>query len=408
MKLGYGVLLTGLLVSLAGVAQAATSDADEVARLRAQVEALSARLTELERRSERTSVAVEDLQSEPAPTAAAADPALDWARKVQLKGDLRYRHEWIDEQGDPDRTRHRIRARFGAKGALSDDLQVQLQFATGSDDPRSTNQTLGDNFTTKGVGVDLAYVDWAALDGVHVLAGKMKNPVSRPDGSRFIDNDITPEGIAATWQQGNLFLLGSGFWAVERGSDDDTMAMVVQGGYRGRLDNGMSLTAAVSYTDWMNARGYAPFYDGNPFGNSTDAGGNLLYDFNILEGYGELGLSVRDMPLRLFAQYGVNLDANDDDTAFALGATLGKASGPGTWEVGYAYQDVEKDALFAQIVDSDFAGGQTDARGHIISGTYALTSKVGLSLTFFANELDVSVPSQRDYDRLQLDLNFKY
>jgi hypothetical protein len=256
--------------------------------------------------------------------------------------------------------------------------------------------------------MDLAYFDWAALEGVNVLGGKMKNSVVRPRASRFIDNDITPEGLAVIWAGAGFFMQGAGYWAVERGSDADTYALLAQAGYRGQLRDGVDLTAALSYTDWFNARGYAPFPGDDPFGNSVDDQGKLLYDYDLLEGHVELGLPVAGRPLTLFAQYGANTAVDDDDTAWALGITLGRASAPGSWELGYAYHDMEKDALFAQVVDSDLADGQTDIRGHAITGGYAVSRALRLNFTYFRSELEVSTADRRDYDRLMLDVNFRY
>ncbi len=396
-----------LLSAFSGPSRAA-EEGGEIALLKAQLAQLSARLAELEASSSRTEVAVENLgeafASAPQPSAAESL----WADRVKFSGNLRYRNEWIDVEDSKDRYRNRIRARLGASAKVLDSLTTHIQFATGSDDPRSTNQTLGGNFSTKGIGLDLAYFDWDATDSLSVLGGKMKNPIAQPKQSRFIDGDITPEGVALAWNSGDFFALGSGYWGVERSSDDDTYALILQGGFRHALDNGIGLTAAVSYTDWANVKGFDPFYDGDPFGNSVGPGGNLIYDYDIVEGYGEVAFSLDERPLIFYAQYGVNTEADNDDTAWSAGMTLGKTSGPGTWELGYAYHDHEKDALFAQVVDSDFANGQTDARGHVLTGSYAFSKAVGVSLSYFNNELDASTTSRRDYQRVMLDLNIKY
>lgn len=407
------LLLGGMLLAGPGLTEAqAPEAADEIAVLKAQVAALSARLAELEAASGRTAVAVEDLGARvSAPAAAppaAAPPAAAWAERVAVSGDLRYRHEWIDEEGSRDRHRQRVRARLGVSAEVKDDVDVHLQLATGGAEPRSTNQTLGGNFATKDVGIDLAYFDWSALEGVNVLGGKMRNPVVQPRASRFIDSDITPEGLALVWAGERFFVQGAGFWGVERGGDADTYALLAQAGYRGKLGDAADLTAAVSYTDWFNARGFAPFYDDDPYGNSVDGDGNLLYDYDLLEGNVELGLALAGRPLTLFAQYGVNTAADDDDTAWSAGLTLGRASAPGSWELGYAYHDMEKDSLFAQVVDSDMADGQTDIRGHAVTGGYAVSRALRLNLTYFKSELAVSSDDKRDYDRLMLDVNFRY
>ncbi len=78
---------------------------------------------------------------------------------------------------------------------------------------------------------------------------------------------------------------------------------------------------------------------------------------------------------------------------------------------------VEKDALYGQYIDSDFGGGNTDAKGSIIKVGYAFARNWTFNVTYFLNETNIDVPAtvagvgsvlDRDYKRLQLDLNFKY
>jgi len=259
-RTAIGLATALLLACFTHFAAAAEQPEDEISLLKAQVAALSARLNELEAREQQTAVRSENL-AQPVQAAAitqASAGATEWAQRVKLKGDLRYRHEMIDEDGSSDRTRHRIRARLGLQAQVTDDLDTFLQLATGGSDARSTNQTLGDGFSSKSVAFDLAYFQWSVTESIDLLGGKMKNPIRTPRGNRFIDGDITPEGLALNWSNGDFFLLGSGFWGAERSSDDDAVALILQGGYSTKLNNGMNLTAAVSYTDWSNLKGYAP------------------------------------------------------------------------------------------------------------------------------------------------------
>jgi len=60
------------------------------------------------------------------------------------------------------------------------------------------------------------------------------------------------------------------------------------------------------------------------------------------------------------------------DTAYGVGATLGKAGNPRTWEAGLFYHRSSRDcALFAQFIDSDFGDGTTDSEGWVIKAGYA-------------------------------------
>jgi hypothetical protein len=145
------------------------------------------------------------------------------------------------------------------------------------------------------------------------------------------------------------------------------------------------------------------------FGNSFDpVSETYLYDYDEIEAFAELGLKVAGLPLSVFANVVQNTDADDYDTGWVAGTQLGAAKAKGTWQVGYAYQDLEADAVFAGLTDSDFAGGRTDNKGHRLQGAYALGDKWNVAVTYFINEAAVDTGAGLDYDRFQLDMNFKY
>ena len=85
-------------------------------------------------------------------------------------------------------------------------LSSCIVFCSCGDDPVSTNQTLGGGGSSKGVVLNLAYVDWEAAEGLHLLAGKFKNPLTRVGKQPLMwDGDWTPEGIALTYKRDWFF-----------------------------------------------------------------------------------------------------------------------------------------------------------------------------------------------------------
>ncbi|RKX17023.1 MAG: hypothetical protein DRP51_11545, partial [Candidatus Zixiibacteriota bacterium] len=86
--------------------------------------------------------------------------AADWWENVKVKGDFRYRHEMINKEDKDVRHRNRIRARLAVEAKVNDEMKTVIQLATGSEDPASTNQTLDNAFTTKNIGLDLAYFEY--------------------------------------------------------------------------------------------------------------------------------------------------------------------------------------------------------------------------------------------------------
>lgn len=385
-----------LALSLAAAPASAQTGQSEIELLRAQIEALSARLEALESRQARA-----ETVSVPAP---APEPAL--ADRVRIKADLRYRYEAIDEEGLDDRGRQRLRARIGIVGQVSENVELGVQFATGGDNPRSTNQTLGGDGTTKSLGTDLAYAKWRASNGLDVIFGKMKYPWVRNPMSYFFDGDYNPEGLAVMYDTGGTVFANAHWLQItERSADDDSSVWGGQFGLRGQLGN-VGISGALGYQDYVNVQGFSPCYQNDCNGNTVDGDGNLVYDYDMA--YAGAGLSFdAGLPVGVFAGYVVNLDADDDDTGWSVGAKAGRMSAPGTWEIAALYQDMEKDAFYGGIVDSDFAAGSTDGRGYVLKGAYGLASNIGLVFTYFLNEIDVTT-DKRDYDKYQLDVSWKY
>ena len=111
----------------------------------------------------------------------------------------------------------------------------------------------------------------------------------------------------------------------------------------------------------------------------------------------------------MFADYARNTAAgNRLDTAYNLGIMVGKASAPGRWELGVFTQRVEKDALFGQWTDSDFASGVTDSRGCVYRAAWMAMSRVLINLTYIDSKFAVDVGPEMSYERWQLDFNFLF
>jgi hypothetical protein len=409
---------------------------ERVDRLEQQNETLRAQNEALQVEGEYLESGSQDLRNEAttekAPPRDAEAPS--WTDRVAFGGDLRYRHEQIsddtvDDSGVSSATRYRdrIRARLNAQVQATEDVSVGIGFATAEGgDPRSSNQTLGEVFSRKSVDLDLAYFDWSFADRSHLIGGKMKQPFFKPGENLFWDGDINPEGLALTFQRGMLFGSAYSYWLEEvsgpkTARTSDTMLF---GGQIGaRLEVGESnLVLAAQYYDLSAGQGRAPFYNGDPNGNTTIEVGTppaavLLYDYRVVDLMAELNASWDApwgaVPLQIWAAIAQNQDPNDLNTAWAAGAGLGDAADGRTWELGAAYHSVEKDALYAQLIDADLGGGLSDANGWVLRAGYAPVKNLTMNVTYFINNRNVDVPNAAgqtdvDYDRLQLDFNMKF
>jgi len=450
---------------------AAAVSAEELGALKAQLQALQERLAQLEaaqveQRTAQETVNTElqesvDRGSDNLARAVGESASSGWLARWQWKGDLRVRNETIQQEFNPvDRNRNRYRLRAGAMARVNDNTRVEIQFASGEGgDARSSNQTMTDANSRKALDLDLAYVEWSPTDTWKVTAGKMKYPWVRVQ-SYFFDNDVNPEGVAAAWQQGATGFFGSVFYAglSERSAFADSSMVGAQAGWRAASSDGSRKLLAVSYYDHGAVQGYNPFQGAGAGASGLGAYGNttttnaavcrravyssagvispcLANDYDIVELLGEYQFNLGPQPLLVFGNVARNLKADSGvvsttpssnvpaglDTAYSVGFNYGRANAnlPGSWEVGYLYQKVEKDALFAQWIDSDFASGNTDGGGSAFRVAYQLSRNWRFNVLYMMNETNLDVPAAitvpagasakgRGYDRLQVDLNWTY
>ncbi|MBN2582392.1 MAG: putative porin, partial [Planctomycetes bacterium] len=346
--------LAGCLVACMGAAAVRAADDDvqkqiqdlhrivmqqqqEISSLRSKIEGQD-NATALQADRERLAVMVrEELQK------ATADA---WYNKWSLKGDFRYRHEWINDGTLNDRRRprirHRIRARVGAFTQINDEWDVGLQLATGSEvaattegDPSSTNQTLDNYFSSKHVWWDLAYARYRPkkIEGLQVLFGKMVFPFYKVGGNEMMwDNDVRPEGIAFNYELKaaenlTVYFNGGGFWLDERNfdavSNDTADTSLWVGQLYAKADmpqiaKGVYLKSGITYYDYANVEGFPVEPAHGLAGNTRDIARGLnryAMDYNVWNPFVEFGWPVAigktAVPLAIFADFAINAEAED-------------------------------------------------------------------------------------------------
>ena len=152
-------------------------------------------------------------------------------------------------------------------------------------------------FRVRDIGIDRAYVRWTPNEKLSVLGGKMANPYHRAGGHALVwDSDLNPEGVAVSYENGGFFGTAGLMFVEERSSEDDSLLLGFQGGYEFAISDDSSILAGVSYYDYSETAGQSPFYNGRPAGNTVDAEGNLVLDYNQVEVFAEWSLSLGGMP----------------------------------------------------------------------------------------------------------------
>ncbi|MCE5186381.1 MAG: putative porin [Planctomycetaceae bacterium] len=350
-----------------------------------------------------------------------------WVRNMEFFGDFRYRYEWTDDESKTeDRDRNRIQTRVGFRSIVNEEMNFGFRLASANNEapidegsPTSRNQDLTDAFSAKNIWIDWAYFDYhpAGIKGLNVYGGKFENPYYRVGNSDLMfDNDIAPEGIAGVYKTKlsetvELFGVAGGYSIKERETDADASLWAVQGGATVRFgpEKVNAFTAGAGYYDYGNVQGRQGLgKDPTQFYGNTSTGGVFASDFDLLQGFADLAVSVAGVPVRIFGETIDNLSAeSDEDTAWLAGAGIGKTTSPGTWAFVYNYRDLEADSLLGIFTDASFGGGGTNTKGHKFTFQYQLAKNTQLGLTYMDADRTRSGETT-DYDTLFADLVIKF
>lgn len=386
----------------------ATTEKTAMVEQTAQIEnANAAKIAQIEQDNAKKTWSIEQLQAE-----GKKDEAASWANDIKIKGDIRARYEKRDAvnpitNANNDKDRQRVRLRLGAYGKVNDQIDFGVRFATGGS-RTSSNVDAGDNAGMKAIYVDQAYVDMhpEQIGGAHVFLGKMPPPWMAAGSGLIWDTDLNPEGVAVTYEKQFVpvkLMANAGSFIFQDNLSDDIRLW--SGQVAGEKKFGSTtLTLGMSDYCFQNAENIkvADSLTGKMGSTANTANG----DFNLVEAFGSYGFTVFKLPILLNGQYVVNMAAaSGDDTAYLGGITIGKAKDKGTWEIGYSYRDIGKDAVVAGLNDSDFAGESwVGCFGHKFNAKYQVAKNLSADLAYILS----TDYKNRDANTFQADLNFKF
>lgn len=327
----------------------------------------------------------------------------DWLAATKLSGDFRLRQQWDDVTDKDTRSRQRIRLRLNATTQINDRLEVGFGLATGGDDPRSSNETLDNNFETPDIRLNYAYAEFRPMKGLAIWGGKYKGikyAFWRPTDLLW-DSDITPEGVGVEFKSDLLFAYGGWLVIDENSAGSDPGMGYIQAGLKVPLGENAHLKAAG--TAYLPGSLQGAVMEHSSGSNTTNEESGLAYDFTVYQGTVELG--GRDIigldKAALVGDYAVNTDPDNDNIAWDCGITLSKSR----FSLKYVYRYLERDAFLDVTPDSDAFGGQTGVEGHELELAYKITEKVSASVDLYAmTEIDGDI----DRNIAQLDLTIKF
>jgi len=344
----------------------------------------------------------------------------DWITKMKIKGDIRARFEQVDVDGDTHKSRFRGRVRLGVYGDVNDQMDWGIRFASGSDEsPTSSNQSLDDFGSKREMWMDLGYFGYrpAELDDLYLVIGKVKKPW-KGVSNLIWDSDFNPEGINAQYGFSAVNVQCGYYMMKDNATGDDPQTDV--GMFAGQIDSGVKLAEKVK----LNA-GLAGFFYQNIKDTEvvkSDAGrylakGNTINkveaddgtvtefwanDYEEIVTFAALDIKRGPLPLKLYGEYVVNIAA---DTADDDGWKLGFKTSLKKLGLEYNYRDLGRDAVLGLLTDSDFGGGGTGSKGHMIKAKYEILHHCTLGLTLLLADNDIKdVP----VDTVQADIVVKF
>jgi hypothetical protein len=345
---------------------------------------------------------------------------LEWASRIKMKGDVRFRWENVNA-GDIKKDRERIRARLAFLAKVNDEVDTEIRIATGTGDRRSTNQTLGGSFDNKELWLDRAYIDWHPdwAYGTHAYLGKIKQ-VWYKEADMVWDNDINPEGVALKYSHqfadtGLEMTAVGGYYILVDSVDGE--GNVYQ--FSGDMDMfHVGLSGHMMFNDTLSGNlGFNTYLyddeDGNNNAGSSLSDGNLggkgnssQQKFSVYETAASLLIKTDWLPIKLYGQYAFNSEARSgEDTGWLIGANT-KWKG---FKLDYNYRYMEKNFAPGVFIDSDFNGGNTAAKGHKLKLAYTISKNFSVGAAYFAAQrFENTAPDARNYDTFQMDLKAKF
>lgn len=373
-----------------------------------------------------------------------------WTDNVKIKGDVRFRTQadWGKGLGPAhQRLRQRVRARLGVEGKVNEQVKAGILAATGGDDPRSTNQTLDDNFETYDFRLDQYYINWTPqmsqeIGKTDLWLGKFKNPMTV--SPILWDGDINPGGMALQYGSPkfslgeipvSMYANGGMFWLDEFStSQRDPLLWTIQGGFIADVvkDWGATVNVGAAYYDFANVQNNRS-YQNAPYSAGTNTlwggalGNTYRYDFNLIDvilKYDSKQIGDFKFGHGVFGDFIWNADAPDNNFAWQFGGYIGdkKVQGPGQWQLKGEYRSIMRDAVPDFLPDSDFpgfntqgrpSGGGTGGEGFVGGFKYGLMKNLVAGITYYYSQpisINKGLTNSYDeaYNTLMFDIETKF
>lgn len=390
------------------------------------------------------------------------------------------------------RERERYRLRLGLHGILADDWFFGIRLETGASS-RSTNVTFADessggpfNKGSDGVFVGQAFLGYKGFKDITLTVGRMSNPLVST--LMVWDPDINPEGLAEQWKHTfsfagspeptafskdgaalpetkktdnsglkiDLFVnlaqfvyddanpenpLGHRATTTGNGGtqlipNTDAFLLAWQVGAKFTFPKTLYAQIAPTFYNYTgNGDTFNIHYQGGDpkLSNSASTGQNQtgINSLLIFEMPGEIGWKLGDLPMRLFADFAVNLEGDeraraaghpnkgDQRYAYQVGLGVGQLKKKGDWQLNVFWQRQDQFALDPNLVDTEFWDSKLNLQGVGVTVGYMLSDAVWVQLLYGYAERaddslgtgglgDIAINPLKNFQLFQADLNVKF
>jgi hypothetical protein len=385
----------------------------------------------------------------------------DWVTALKFNGDVRGRFEGFygDNPLFTDRNRLRYRVRFGVVASLLDDFEVGFKLASdevaagganNEGDPISGNATFQNNGSKKLIYFDQAYGKWTPLKGPGLtgsfIVGKMENPFVFSD--LVFDPDYTPEGVAAQFgyviNDKHSLKFNAGYFVIDELAASSRDPYLVGGQVRWDAAWAPKWSSTVGGA-FLNLQNTSMLTTANvpnvQRGNTRSAATTLVYQYHPFVADASVTYMLAGapfytgaFPIKVGGDYIYNPSAAGNNYGYSLGFMLGKSGKKHTWDLSYTYKWLGANAMWEELVDSDFGafyqntvgandgfvtaanptgagyGAGTNVKGHIMRFAYSPSDSLTLSMKWFLTSLITPFPggSASDMSRVQVDAQWKF
>jgi hypothetical protein len=326
-------------------------------------------------------------------------PSLSWFSDLLIRGD--YARDL--PQSLPDERRGLARMRAGLRWLPDDawELGAAIEASRGSDSAQVV-RLAHDNQRINDLNVDLLYARWR---GEHTALILGKHPLPLELTPMLWDDELRPVGVSL--EHGiptgdfDRIVLSGGAWLGDHLYGDTSRIVAVQAGWRlreGAPTGGGILLSLLDFDDLERIASSGLARSNRRIGNE------LVSDFQLLDLQLYFDTQLAGQPLRSRIDLVRNLGADDQRDGARGSVVWGDARIAQAWELGLAYQRVQRDAVMAAF-NSEEWWFHSAMRGAMPWVGYGFDATWRIQLAVFLERAD---GRSVDTERALLDLRARW